>query len=87
MLESLFNKVAGQKVSNFTKNRLQHSCFPVNIAKFLIFKSSFFTEQIWWLLLLVAIVAIYVFVTSFLNTGQVIIFISIPPENVWKPGI
>ena len=30
MLESLFNKVTG-----FIKKRLQHSFFPVNIAKFL----------------------------------------------------
>ena len=36
MLESLLNKVAGLKVCNFLKNRLQHRCFPVNIAKFLI---------------------------------------------------
>ena len=31
MLESLFNKVAGI----FIKKRLQHSCFPANIATFL----------------------------------------------------
>ena len=30
-----FNKVANQKASNFIKKRLQHSCFTVNIAKFL----------------------------------------------------
>ena len=35
MLESLFNKVACQKACNFIKKRLQHRCFPVNIAKFL----------------------------------------------------
>ena len=34
VLESLFNKVAGLKASNFTKKRLQRSCFPVYIAKF-----------------------------------------------------
>ena len=33
MLESLFNKVA--KACNFIKKRLQHKCFPANIAKFL----------------------------------------------------
>ena len=32
MLESLFNRVAGQ-ACNFIKKRLQHRCFPVNIAK------------------------------------------------------
>ena len=32
---SLFNKIAGLKTCNFVKNRLQHNCFPVNIAKFL----------------------------------------------------
>ena len=34
VLESLFNKVA-DLAYNFIKRRLQHSCFPVNIAKFL----------------------------------------------------
>ena len=34
-LESLFNKVASLKVCNFIKNRLHHSCFPLNITKFL----------------------------------------------------
>ena len=33
--ESLFNKVAGLKVSNFVKKKLQHRFIPVNIAKFL----------------------------------------------------
>ena len=35
VLESVFNKVAGLKAYNFIKNRLQHRCFPVNIAKIL----------------------------------------------------
>ena len=35
LLESLFNRVAGLKASSFIKKRLQHSCFPLNIAKFL----------------------------------------------------
>ena len=35
LLESFFNKLAGLKASNFIKKRLQHSCFPVSIAKFL----------------------------------------------------
>ena len=33
--ESLFNKVAGLKVCNFIKKRIQHKCFPLNIANFL----------------------------------------------------
>ena len=33
VLESVFNKVAELKAGNFIKNRLQHRCFPVNIAK------------------------------------------------------
>ena len=40
VLEDLFNKVAGLKPSNFTKTRLQHRCFPVNIAKFLRIKAA-----------------------------------------------
>ena len=35
MLESLFNKVAGLQACIFIKKKLQHRCFPVNIAKFL----------------------------------------------------
>ena len=35
MLESYFNKVAALQAYNFIKERLQHRCFPVNIAKFL----------------------------------------------------
>ena len=34
-LESLYDKVADLKACNFIKKRLPHSCFPVNIAKFL----------------------------------------------------
>ena len=35
VLEPLFNIVASQKACNFTKKRLTHRCFPVNIAIFL----------------------------------------------------
>ena len=35
MLESLFNKFAGLQAGNYITKRLQHGCFPVNIAKFL----------------------------------------------------
>ena len=49
-MESLFNKVAGLlqafKACNFIKKRLQHSCFPVNIAKFL--RTAFFIEHLRW---------------------------------------
>ena len=54
VLESLFNKVASLQASNFTKKRLQHSYFYVNIAKFLrtpILKKNFakFTEKhLYW---------------------------------------
>ena len=33
--EFLFNKVAGLQAYNSIKKRLQHRCFPVNIAKYL----------------------------------------------------
>ena len=32
------------------KKKLWHRCFPVNLAKFL--RTPFFTEHLWWLLLL-----------------------------------
>ena len=35
VLGSLFNKVAGLKVGNFFKNRLQQRLLPVDIEKFL----------------------------------------------------
>ena len=47
VLESLFKKVAGPRKS--IKRRLQHRCFPVNIAKFL--RTPFSIEHLWWLLL------------------------------------
>ena len=49
VLESLFNKVPGLNAGNFIKKRLQRSCFPVNIAKFLRITSSI--EHLRWLLL------------------------------------
>ena len=42
------HKVAGLKVCNFIKERLQRSCFRVNDAKFL--RAHFFTEHLQWLL-------------------------------------
>ena len=33
VLESIFNKVVGLRPVTFLKKRLQHRCFPVNIAK------------------------------------------------------
>ena len=35
MLEFLFNKFADLQTGNFITKRLEHRCFPVNIAKFL----------------------------------------------------
>ena len=39
----------GLKARNFIKKRLQHRCFPLNIAKFL--RSACFIEHLLWLLL------------------------------------
>ena len=33
MLQSLFNKVAGLKICNSVRKRLQHRCFPVKFEK------------------------------------------------------
>ena len=49
LCQSLFNKVLGLQSCNFIKKRLQHSCFPVNIMKFL--RTPLFIEHLWWLLL------------------------------------
>ena len=48
VLESLFNKFAGLKASNFIKKRLQYRCFPLNTAKSL--RAAFFIELLRWLL-------------------------------------
>ena len=53
MLESLFDKVAVIQPSNFNKERLQHRCFPVNIANFL--KTPILKNICEWLLLLIVI--------------------------------
>ena len=53
-MKSLLNKVLGRKACKFIKMRPQHSCFPVNIAKFLMFsceyckisKSNYFEEHL-----------------------------------------
>ena len=53
VLESLFNKFASLQVGNFITKRLQHSCFPVSIAKFLktyIVNDIF--ERLFWTLLI-----------------------------------
>ena len=43
MLESLSNKVKGLQAYNFTKKRLQHRRFPVNIANF---KNTYFEKHL-----------------------------------------
>ena len=44
-------KLLGWRPCNFIKERLQHRYFPVNNVKF--FRTHFFTEHLWWLLLYV----------------------------------
>ena len=46
MLESLFNKFAGLQADSFITKGLQHSCFSVNIAKFL--KTSILKDICEW---------------------------------------
>ena len=52
VLESLFNEVASLQACNFVKKRLQHRCFPVKFAKFLI---TFISKNICERLLLIEI--------------------------------
>ena len=50
MLESLINKVAGLKAWKVIIKRLQHRCFPVNIAKglgALFFKKKLYAPILW----------------------------------------
>ena len=39
-----FNKVAGLRLANVLKKRLQHRCFPVNVAE--LFKNTYFEEHL-----------------------------------------
>ena len=48
VLESFFDKVVGLQSYSLIKKRLQHKCFPVNIAKFL--RIAIFMEDLWWLI-------------------------------------
>ena len=48
-VEVSFNKVAGLKTCSFTKKRLQHWCFSCDY--WAIFKNTFFTSHLCWLLL------------------------------------
>ena len=47
VLESRFSRLPGLKACNFIKKRIQHSCFPVNIAQFL--RTAIFIEHLRWL--------------------------------------
>ena len=57
----IFNKIASwiyatklkRTLPNFVKKRLQHRCFPMNIAKS--FKNNFFEKHLQWSLLLLVI--------------------------------
>ena len=49
VLKSLINKVAVLQACNFLNKRLEHRCFPVNIAKILI---TLILKNIWEQLLL-----------------------------------
>ena len=49
VLEARFHKAAGPLFCNFVKMRLQYSCFPVKLAKFL--RAPSFTEHLLHLLL------------------------------------
>ena len=44
-----FNKFGSLRPATLLEKRRQHSCFPVNFAKFL--RTPFFIEHLWWLLL------------------------------------
>ena len=52
VLESLFNKVADLLAYNFIKKRLQHRCFPVNVAQFLrtpvFYRPTPVAASAWW---------------------------------------
>ena len=61
VLESLFNKVAGIRL----QKRLEHRCFPVNIAKFL--RTAFVIEHLWCLLLKRTPSLSYLFIISIID--------------------
>ena len=62
------NTCVGLKACNFIKKRLQHKCFPENIAKFL--RTTFFIEHLWWLLVFLLMMVINVYSTEYLRQSQ-----------------
>ena len=62
-------KVAGLRPVTLLKRRLWHRCFPVNFMEFL--RTPFFTEHLWWLLLLIEMVMFFVF--SEISVNDIII--------------
>ena len=52
-----FYKIAGHQACSFVKKRLQHRCFPVNIATF--FRTTSFTEHLQFLLLPILVICFY----------------------------
>ena len=70
MLESPFNKLAGFKTCNFLKKRLQHRCYPVNIAKFLsTLILMIICEQLLQFLLLTVNISSWVLVSALNSIG------------------
>ena len=44
--KTMFRSLLFKKAASFLKKRLQHTCFPVNYAKF--FRQPNFVEHLWW---------------------------------------
>ena len=67
-----FNKVGGLQACNFIKKRLQHSCFPVKIAKFL--KTPILKNIYKWVLL------------SFRKTFKKLLLVTFFDYCAWQKG-
>ena len=76
MLESLFKKIADLQACNVIKKRLQHRCFPVNIAKSL--KTNVLKIICEWLLL-----PLEVFCKDFVNIAHEKALFGIVEGSIW----
>ena len=77
-----FNKVAGLRTGTLLKERLWHSCFPVNFAKFV--RTPFLTEHLRWLLLYLVYTYVSLIPASFIFSIKLCQSLSNLLVLVWK---
>ena len=67
-----FNEITGFRFATLLRKRLQHRCFPANIAKFL--RAALFPEHLRWLVLKVGNSVLYIYVLYFFKKSFKVFF-------------